>query len=42
MICGSIAMQKGVTNELEKIVQQDLKTDLSQFINNNQIKTDCY
>jgi sulfite reductase (NADPH) flavoprotein alpha-component len=42
MICGSIAMQKGVTNELEKIVQQELKTDLCQFINNNQIKTDCY
>ena len=42
MICGSISMQIGVTNELEKIVQQELKTDLSQFINNSQIKTDCY
>lgn len=42
MICGSIAMQKGVTDALEKIVKRDLKTNLSPFINNGQIKTDCY
>ena len=42
MICGSIAMQKGVTDELEKIVNQDPKNHLSQFINSGQIKTDCY
>ncbi|MFT6191031.1 MAG: sulfite reductase (NADPH) flavoprotein alpha-component [Polaribacter sp.] len=42
MICGSIAMQKGVTAQLETIVKQDLKTYLNQFINSGQIKTDCY
>ena len=42
MICGSIAMQKGVEIELEKIVKNDLKTSLKHFINNGQIKTDCY
>jgi sulfite reductase (NADPH) flavoprotein alpha-component len=42
MICGSIAMQKGVTDALEKIVKRDLKTRLGPFINNGQIKTDCY
>jgi sulfite reductase (NADPH) flavoprotein alpha-component len=42
MICGSIAMQKGVTDALEKIIKRDLKTNLSPFINNGQIKTDCY
>ncbi|TXD54429.1 MULTISPECIES: PepSY domain-containing protein [unclassified Polaribacter] len=42
MICGSIAMQKGVTNELDKIVKNDLKISLNHFINRGQIKTDCY
>jgi sulfite reductase (NADPH) flavoprotein alpha-component len=42
MICGSIAMQKGVTAQLETIVKQDLKTYLNLFINSGQIKTDCY
>ncbi|MGK0453876.1 MAG: sulfite reductase (NADPH) flavoprotein alpha-component [Paraglaciecola sp.] len=42
MICGSIAMQKGATAQLETIVKQNLKTYLNQFINSGQIKTDCY
>ena len=42
MICGSIAMKKGVIAQLETIVKQDLKTYLNQFINSGQIKTDCY
>lgn len=42
MICGSIAMQKGVTGQLETIVKQYLKTYLNQFIKSGQIKTDCY
>lgn len=42
MICGSIAMQKGVENELEKIVNTNLNTSLNEFINRGQIKTDCY
>jgi sulfite reductase (NADPH) flavoprotein alpha-component len=42
MICGSIAMQKGVESELEKIVNTHLNTSLTEFINRGQIKTDCY
>ena len=42
MICGSIAMQKGVESELEKIVNTHLNTSLNEFINRGQIKTDCY
>ena len=42
MICGSIAMQKGVTKVLEEISKKYLQSSLNKFEENNQIKTDCY
>ena len=42
MICGSIAMQKGVTKVLEEISKKHLQSSLNKFEENNQIKTDCY
>ncbi|WP_199269161.1 PepSY domain-containing protein [Polaribacter sp. L3A8] len=42
MICGSIAMQKGVTKVLEEISKKHLQSSLHKFEENNQIKTDCY
>lgn len=42
MICGSIAMQREVTKELQGICNCYLKKDLSHFQNRKQIKMDCY
>ncbi|MRH99024.1 FAD-binding oxidoreductase [Kriegella sp. EG-1] len=42
MICGSIAMQKDVLQELQKICTHYLQKDLSFYQNRNQIKMDCY
>lgn len=42
MICGSVTMQKGVTEILEKICQQHLHKPLSYFQNKKQIRMDCY
>ena len=42
MICGSIAMQKEVLNELQSICNRYLKKDLSFYQNRKQIKMDCY
>ena len=42
MICGSIAMQKGVLEVLNEMTKTYLKTPLEKFENNNQIKSDCY
>lgn len=40
MICGSLAMEKGVKEELHKITLNHLQSELSDF--QNQIKSDCY
>ncbi|MFD2568843.1 PepSY domain-containing protein [Pseudotenacibaculum haliotis] len=40
MICGSLAMEKGVRKVLESIVQEKLQSELASF--GWQIKTDCY
>lgn len=42
MICGSIAMQKEVLNELQFICNRYLEKDLSFYQNRKQIKMDCY
>ncbi len=42
MLCGSLSMQTDVLNLLEKISQAHGNTPLSYYINNNQIKMDCY
>ncbi|MCK3683102.1 PepSY domain-containing protein [Maribellus sp. YY47] len=42
MICGSIAMQREVMQELKNICNTYLKKDLSHYQNRNQIKMDCY
>lgn len=42
MICGSLAMQKGVVKVLEKISKELLNKSFSEFEKNNQIKIDCY
>lgn len=42
MICGSLAMQKGVENELQKIAENLLKTSIERLKEKNQILTDCY
>jgi sulfite reductase (NADPH) flavoprotein alpha-component len=40
LICGSIAMEKGVKKALEEITMTFLQSDLSSF--KHQIKSDCY
>jgi len=42
MICGSIAMQREVMNELQTICKSHLSKDLSYYQNKGQIKMDCY
>ncbi|GET46175.1 PepSY domain-containing protein [Capnocytophaga felis] len=42
MICGSVAMQKGVITILEKVCKEHLKKTLSYFQNRGQIRMDCY
>ncbi len=42
MICGSIAMQREVMNELQNICNSYLINDLSYYQNRKQIKMDCY
>ncbi|MCM4165843.1 MULTISPECIES: PepSY domain-containing protein [unclassified Arenibacter] len=42
MICGSIAMQKEVLQELQQLCNEYLGKDLSHFQNRKQIKMDCY
>lgn len=42
MICGSIAMQREVMNELKTICSTYLNKDLSHFQNRKQIMMDCY
>jgi sulfite reductase (NADPH) flavoprotein alpha-component len=42
MICGSIAMQREVMNELQTICKSYLSKDLSYYQNKGQIKMDCY
>lgn len=42
LICGSIAMQKGVSDILDRIVQDANKKPLSYYQNKNQIRMDCY
>lgn len=42
MICGSIAMQKGVLDVLENICETQLQKPLSYFKNRGQLKLDCY
>ncbi len=42
MICGSIAMQREVMNELRNICSIYLSRDLSHYQNRKQIKMDCY
>ncbi|WP_421810593.1 PepSY domain-containing protein [Flagellimonas sp.] len=42
MICGSIAMQREVMNELQTICKSYLSKDLSFYQNKGQIKMDCY
>lgn len=42
MICGSVAMQKGVMETLENICQTRLKKSVSHFQNRKQILMDCY
>ncbi len=42
MICGSIAMQNQVLAVLEEIAASRLKTTLSEFEHNEQLKMDCY
>lgn len=42
LICGSIAMQKGVLTVLEHICKLHLKQPLSYYKNRGQLKLDCY
>ncbi|UZR99642.1 PepSY domain-containing protein [Chondrinema litorale] len=42
MLCGSIAMQKGVSENLDKICKTINKKPLSYYQNKNQIRMDCY
>ncbi|MGJ5641668.1 PepSY domain-containing protein [Formosa sp. S-31] len=42
MICGSIAMQKGVLLVLEEICNTQLDKSLSYYKNRGQLKLDCY
>ena len=42
MICGSIAMQKEVLQELQQLSNKYLSKDLSYYQNRKQIKMDCY
>jgi sulfite reductase (NADPH) flavoprotein alpha-component len=42
MICGSLAMQTGVTEELNRITTQYLSKPLSSFQKKGQVKMDCY
>ena len=42
MICGSVAMEKAVTEVLEAICREHLEKPLSYYQNKAQIKTDCY
>ncbi|MDO6811164.1 PepSY domain-containing protein [Zobellia galactanivorans] len=42
MICGSIAMQKEVLEELQLLSHEYLGKDLSHYQNRKQIKMDCY
>lgn len=42
MICGSLAMQQGVLDVLEKIARNELQCPLSEFENRGQLALDCY
>jgi sulfite reductase (NADPH) flavoprotein alpha-component len=42
MICGSIAMQNKVLEVLEKFILHGFSQPLQHFINNGQLKMDCY
>jgi sulfite reductase (NADPH) flavoprotein alpha-component len=42
MICGSIAMQKGVTETLQNICRELNDKPLSYYQNRGQLKMDCY
>lgn len=42
MICGSVAMQKGVLQALEGICQNHLQKPLHYFQNRQQLRMDCY
>ncbi|MCG1036929.1 PepSY domain-containing protein [Polaribacter sargassicola] len=42
MICGSLNMYKGVLKALNKITKEQLNSTVDKFIENNQIKSDCY
>ena len=42
MICGSLAMQHGVLDVLEKMLQEKSKITLDSIVQNGQLKMDCY
>jgi sulfite reductase (NADPH) flavoprotein alpha-component len=42
MICGSLAMQKGVMEELNTLTQNHLGKPLEEFTNRGQVLSDCY
>jgi len=42
MICGSLAMQKGMEYELQKIAESLLKTSIETLKEKNPILTDCF
>ena len=42
MICGSVAMQTSVLDQLDTICQNNFSNNVSYFIDNGQIKMDCY
>ncbi|MBU3012932.1 PepSY domain-containing protein [Polaribacter vadi] len=42
LICGSLAMQRGVISALNTITEKSLRTTLKVYQENHQIKTDCY
>ena len=42
MICGSVAMQTCVLDQLDTICQSNFSNNVSYFIDNGQIKMDCY
>lgn len=42
MLCGSVAMQKGVTKVIDGICRQQLQQPLSHYQNKGQLKMDCY
>ena len=42
MICGSVAMQTSVLDQLDTICQSNFSNNVSYFIDNGQIKMDCY